>query len=92
MEETVHNVDINQETGRAKFHYEAEGDPRPIIVQPPGPIDPPPGGGDWEYDNLPFDKNWVMVQIKKSADSIIKSLGSQINKINVQNVAINSKV
>ncbi|PAF55263.1 hypothetical protein [Mycoplasmopsis agassizii] len=91
MEETIHRVDINQETGRAKLHFEAEGDPKPIVVTPPGPIDPPPGW-DWEEDDLPFDKKWVMIRIQKSADGIIKSLGSQINEIRVQNMAINSKV
>ncbi|PAK20878.1 hypothetical protein CJJ23_04905 [Mycoplasmopsis agassizii] len=85
MEETIHKVHINQDTGRAKLHFEAEGDPKPIIVQPPGPII------EWD-DDEPFDKKWVMTQIKKSADGIIKSLGAQINEIRVQNMGINSKV
>ncbi|WP_143823610.1 hypothetical protein [Mycoplasmopsis agassizii] len=64
IEETIHKVDINQDTSKAKLHFEAEGDPKSIVVTPPGP----------RVGNEVFNKEWVLKQIKLAVGDAVTTL------------------
>ncbi|PAF54868.1 hypothetical protein [Mycoplasmopsis agassizii] len=74
MKETINSVEIHPITNKAKYKYEAEGDPLPPVVPPP------PGPGD---DGEAFNKEWVLKQIKLTvgeAVTILRDEGLQREK------------
>ncbi|PAF54867.1 hypothetical protein [Mycoplasmopsis agassizii] len=74
MKETINLVEIHPVTNKAKYKYEAEGDPLPPVVPPP------PGPED---DGEAFNKEWVLKQIKLTvgdAVTILRDEGLQREK------------
>ncbi|PAK21155.1 hypothetical protein CJJ23_03380 [Mycoplasmopsis agassizii] len=60
MKETVNSVEIHPFTNKARYKYEAEGDPLPPILPPPlGPT-----------DDEDFNKEWVLKQIRLAASEL----------------------